>query len=67
MTRFLKREKRADRSCAGCMLYRDSCWASELNMPFCGTYSIYILVPRPPDGTRCRDLAGKIKIVGMDV
>lgn len=27
----------------------------------------FILVPRPPDGTRCRDLDGNLKIVGVDV
>jgi len=36
-------------------------------VPFCGTDKIYILVPRPPDGTRCRDLEGNIKVVGRDV
>ncbi len=70
MTRFLKREKRDDRSCAGCILWRpfpQACWVSELNIPYCGNYSIYALVPRPPDGTRCRDLDGNIKVVGRDV
>ena len=27
----------------------------------------FTLVPRPPDGTRCRDLDGNLKIVGVDV
>ena len=70
MTRFLKRAGRVDRSCSGCVLYRDfplSCLASELNMPYCGTYSIYVLVPSPPDGTRCRDLDGNIRVVGRDL
>lgn len=69
MTRFLKRAERKDRMCTGCVLYREfpeNCLGSELNMP-CGTYSIFILVPRPPDGTRCRDLDGNIKVVGRDV
>ena len=28
---------------------------------------VFIEVPRPPDGTRCRDLDGNLKIVGVDV
>ena len=28
---------------------------------------VFIETPRPPDGTRCRDLDGNIKVVGVDV
>lgn len=28
---------------------------------------VFIEVTRPPDGTRCRDLEGRVKIVGVDV
>ena len=28
---------------------------------------IFLETPRPPDGTRCRDLDGNIKVVGRDV
>lgn len=27
---------------------------------------VFVLVPRPPDGTHCRDLEGNIKVVGRD-
>lgn len=78
MTRFLKLIKHGDENsflggCLGCIFYdrlarNDTpCVALTLSIPFCGTHSIYIIVPRPPAGTRCRDLEGNIKVVGRDV
>ena len=70
MTRFLKRAERTNNKCDGCIFRRPPysfgpCRAFKV--PFCGTDKIYILVPRPPDGTRCRDLDGNIKVVRRDV
>ena len=77
-TRFLKRLKREnkaaddERLCQGCAMdiRNGAACLMHIARPLlpagCGD-GIYILVPRPPDGTRCRDLAGKIKIVGVDV
>jgi len=68
MTRFLKRVKRSDYRCTGCIFNKGViCLANESPIPFCGTYHIFTLVPRSPDGTRCRDLDGNLKIVGVDV
>jgi len=69
MTRFLKRVERANNKCDGCIFRRPDPFGPcrAFNVPFCGTDKIYILVSRPPDGTRCRDLDGNIKVVGRDV
>ncbi len=68
MTRFLKRVKRDSYRCTGCIFNKGIiCSAVGAPIPFCGTYHIFVLVPRPPDGTRCRDLDGNIKVVGVDV
>ena len=78
MTRFLKRVPVIDGSgCNGCAFdihhNGNSCLKHKIVYP--GTREamcvdpdiIFILVPRPPDGTRCRDLDGNIKVVGVDV
>ena len=74
-TRFLKREKEYDyivplcRGCAMDIRNGAACLmhiARPLLPAGCGD-GIYILVPRPPDGTRCRYLDGNIKVVGVDV
>jgi hypothetical protein len=79
MTRFLKREKWLvenivfpDQPCQGCAMninHGAGCLMHFIRpMRPAGCYlGIYILVPRPPDGTRCRDLDGNIKVVGRDV
>ena len=68
MTRFLKRVKRNNSRCTGCIFNKGTmCSAFESPIPFCGTYHIFTLVPRPPNGTRCRDLNENIKVVGRDV
>lgn len=69
MTRFLKLKERSHINCMGCVFLKFShgCQAHrKLAFPFCGE-SIYISVPRPHDGTRCRDRDGNIKVVGVDV
>ena len=73
MTRFLKRAHEDGRMCGGCCFdnMRDEngfCgWTYIANRkPRCG-WGIFILVPRPPDGTRCRDLDGNIRVVGRDL
>ena len=76
MTRFLKRVV-SDCFCTGCAFDishdGNSCLKHKIIYP--GTREvmcvdpdvIFLLVPRPPDGTRCRDLDGNIKVVGVDV
>lgn len=66
MTRFLKRENGPHETirCLGCVFFpKFLCWRHKVK---CGD-GIYILAPRPSDGTRCRDLDGNIKVVGRDV
>ena len=74
MTRFLKRAYRASVPCQGCALHigRGNFLCDKLQdhqtRLACGNgWFNLILVPRPPDGTRCRDLKGNIKVVGRDV
>jgi len=75
MTRFLKRAKQENDDgllCQGCAMNIQNGAACLMHIARpqlpagCGG-GIYILVPRPPDGTRCRDLDGNIKVVGRDV
>ena len=69
MTRFLKRAEPTSCLCGGCTFNGSpGCVFTEITRrpALCGD-QIYILVPRPPDGTRCRDLDGNIKVVGRDV
>ena len=66
MTRFLKRAESTDGHCGGCVFDTRCLSVTRGKSPRCGR-DTFILVPRPPDGTRCRDLDGKIKIVGKDV
>ena len=75
MTRFLKRVL-SNSECDGCAFMGQAgtyCLKHAIIFPF-GDHaacvqpdSIFLLVPRPPDGTRCRDLDGNIKVVGVDV
>ena len=65
MTRFLKREKwKFDTGCSRCVF--DNWPTSPLCLGACRGM-VFTLVPRPRDGTRCRDLDGNIKVVGVDV
>jgi len=70
MTRFLKRAKPTSLLCGGCVFSNPEngvCfWRASPRACGCGK-GIFTLVPRPPDGTRCRDLDGNLKIVGVDV
>ena len=66
MTRFLKSVWFGSvASCNLCDLYEIDCMT--INSPGCDDGCHFVLVPRPPDGTRCRDLNGNIKVVGRDV
>jgi len=70
MTRFLKRAEPTHSLCGGCVFRNPENGVCFLR-PYpracgCGD-GIFTLVPRPPDGTRCRDLDGNIKVVGRDV
>ena len=74
MTRFLKRAHEDGRMCGGCALRLggrkylcNSIWKGRDDYPCGSGNDIFHLVPRPPDGTRCRDLDGNIKVVGVDV
>ena len=73
--RFLKRAKQENDDellCWGCAMNIQNGTACLIhiarpNTPAgCGD-GIFLLVPRPPDGTRCRDLEGNIKVVRRDV
>ena len=75
MTRFLRRAKQEnddERLCQGCAMDIRNGAACLMHIARpqlpagCGD-GIFTLVPRPPDGTRCRDLNGNIKVVGRDV
>ena len=70
MTRFLKRAEPTSGLCGGCIFRNPKnvvCFWRDTHCDCgCGD-GIYTLVPRPPDGTRCRDLDGNIKVVGVDV
>ena len=67
MTRFLKRGNRKPclKPCGECVFTGKECW-KFMKSYFCGDY-VFTIVPRPPDGTRCRDLDGNIKVVGRDI
>ena len=65
MTRFLKREKwQIDTACTPCVFNKYT--ICPIPLEYCEEV-VFILAPRPPDGTRCRDLDGNLKIVGVDV
>ncbi len=65
MTRFLKREKwQIETACNPCVFNQYT--TCPISLEDCREV-VFILVPRPPDGTRCRDLDGNIKVVGRDV
>ncbi|MFA5377397.1 MAG: hypothetical protein WC455_16720 [Dehalococcoidia bacterium] len=73
MTRFLKRVPSGN-GCGGCALWNDQTCLKHYITPLIDIHntcvapnSIFTLVPRPPDGTRCRDLDGNIKVVRRDV
>ena len=75
MTRFLKRAASPERECpcGGCVFWVNEinflCVAVELQRgvhPDC-SQGVFVETPRPPDGTRCRDFDGNLKIVGVDV
>lgn len=70
MTRFLKRvPQKVNGTCGGCVFanIQPTIWYYGCYFRiYCGD-GILTLVPRPPDGTRCRDLEGNLKIVGVDV
>jgi hypothetical protein len=66
MTRFLKSVfSGGESSCPLCALYTIDCLMA--NVLGCDENCHFILGPRPPDGTRCRDLEGNVKVVGRDV
>lgn len=66
MIRFLKRSWPEHGCCDGCALattvHPGLCYYQ--NHPTQRRVGIFTLVPRPPDGTRCLDLDGNIKVVG---
>jgi hypothetical protein len=65
MTRFLKREKwQFETACNPCVFNKYT--TCPISLEDC-IEDVFILVPRPPDGTRCRDFDGNIKVVGVDV
>jgi hypothetical protein len=73
MTRFLKRVSQSNLlGCFGCDMYKGmDCLlhakSSHKKPVGCREDSfILTIVPRPPVGTRCRDLDGNIKVVGRD-
>ena len=66
MTRFLKSVwSGSEAPCNLCDLRAIDCLMT--NAPGCDDGCHFLIVPRPPDGTRCRDLDGNIKVVGGDV
>ena len=69
MTRFLKREKwQFETACNPCVFKSGpfKYTTCSISLADCRE-DVFIFVARPPDGTRCRDLDGNIKVVGRDV
>lgn len=74
MTRFLKRVPQSNLlGCFGCDMSRGMDCLLHVNninkKPVGCNESSFILklVSRPPDGTRCRDLDGNTRVVGVDI